>query len=400
MKLARIIRASFRILFAHRMRAILALSSVSIGVAAVLLTAAIGAGAQQQVEERMNAIGTNLIVVRPAQVERLVSRTAIRGVVSTLKPDDFLAIATLPFVAAAAPGVDRPVRAKVGNSVTVTKVLGTSPAFPAVRNFRVRSGRFFDADDDRQSRLVAVLGAQVGTALYGNDDPVGREIRLRGVPFEVIGVLESKGVLPDGSDEDNQILVPIRTALRRVINSTWLTSVYVSVNDPKKMNEAKAAITALVRERHGREDFAIQNTSRFMAMQKQATGSLTTFATGLGGIALLVGGTGILAFMMMSVKERTDEIGLRMAVGATPRDVLTGFLVEATLIAGSGWLAGVALGAIAALAVALGTKWTLAMPVEALLVTMLMVLIAGLGFGVIPARKASLMPPMVALRLR
>jgi ABC-type antimicrobial peptide transport system permease subunit len=194
--------------------------------------------------------------------------------------------------------------------------------------------------------------------------------------------------------------VPIRTALRRVINSTWLTSVYVSVNDPKKMNEAKAAITALVRERHGREDFAIQNTSKFMAMQKQAAASLTTFATGLGGIALLVGGTGILAFMMMSVKERTDEIGLRMAVGATPRDVLTGFLVEATLIAGSGWLAGVALGAIAAVTVVLATKWTLAVPVEALLVTMMMVLVAGLGFGVVPARKAARMPPMVALRLR
>ncbi len=400
MKLARIIRASFRILFAHRMRAALALSSVSIGVAAVLLTAAIGAGAQQQVAEKTAAIGTNLIVVRPAQVERLASRATIRGTVTTLKPDDSLAIATLPCVAAAAPGAERQVRAKAGNNTTATKVLGTSPAFPVIRNFRVQAGRFFDDDDDRQARRVAVLGAQVATALFDGGDGVGKEIRVRGVIFEVIGVLEAKGVLPDGSDEDNQILVPIRTALRRVINTTWLTSVFVRVNDPKKMAEARTEITSLVRERHGRNDFAIQSTSKFLAMQKQAAESLTTFATGLGGMALLVGGTGILAFMMMSVKERTDEIGLRMAVGATPRDVLTGFLVEATLIAGTGWLAGLALGGMAAVTVVLATKWTLAVPVEALLGTMLMVLIAGLGFGVVPARKASLLPPMVALRLR
>ena len=166
------------------------------------------------------------------------------------------------------------------------------------------------------------------------------------------------------------------------------------------MDAARDAIASTVHARHGRDDFAIQNTAKAMAMQKQAAASLTTFATGLGGIALLVGGTGILAFMMMSVKERTDEIGLRMAVGATPRDVLTGFLVEATLIAGSGWLAGVGLAAVAMVTLALATKWTVAFPLEALLVTMAMVLIAGLGFGVVPARKAALLPPMEALRLR
>ncbi len=194
--------------------------------------------------------------------------------------------------------------------------------------------------------------------------------------------------------------MPIRTALRRVLNDTWLTSVFVSARDPSKMDEARAAITTLLRARHGRDDFSLQNTTKFVAMQKQAADSLTWFGTGLGAVALLVGGTGILALMMMSVKERTSEIGLRMAVGATPRDVLVQFLFEATLLAGGGWVAGLVLGAIGAAAIALGTEWTLAVPRDALVLSLAMVLVAGLGFGALPARKASLQPPMAALRSR
>ncbi len=398
MNFRRSARLSIRALFAHKVRAILALTSVSIGVTAVLLTSAIGAGAQRDVVRQMETIGTNLIVVRPAQVERLASRKTIRGSVTTLKMDDYEAIAELPFVAAAAPGIERPVRAKAGTVATMTKVLGTSPAFPAVRNFRVSAGRFFDADDDRRARRVAVLGARVAEALFENTNPIGRDIRVRGIVFEVIGVLEAKGTSPDGADEDNQILVPTKTALRRVANATWLTSVFVSVKDPDAIDEARARITELVRSRHGREDFSIQNTAMFLSMQKQTAGFLTMLAAGLGGIALLVGGTGTLALMLMSVKERTREIGLRMALGATPRDILTQFLFEATLLATGGWAAGLAIGAVGAVVVALGTEWKLAVPFEALFASAAMVVITGLGFGAFPARKASLMPPMEALR--
>jgi putative ABC transport system permease protein len=241
---------------------------------------------------------------------------------------------------------------------------------------------------------------RVADALFESRDAVGEEIRAGGIVFEVVGVLEAKGVLPDGSDEDNQILVPIRTALRRVLNTTYITAILVSVTDPSKMDEARAQIAAVVRGRHGREDFSIQNTLKFVSMQKQTADFLTMLATGLGALALLVGGTGILALMMMSVKERTREIGLRMAIGATPNDILLQFLFEATLLASGGWLAGVAIGGIGAAAVALGTEWKLAVPVDALLASAAMVIIAGLGFGALPARKASLMPPIEALRSR
>src|SRR5262249_6644098 len=176
--------------------------------------------------------------------------------------------------------------------------------------------------------------------------------------------------------------------------------IYISVRDPAKMDEAKSAMTALVRARHGREDFAVQNTTKFMSMQKQTADFLGTLGLGLGGIALLVGGTGILALMMMSVKERSGEIGLRMALGATPRNILAQFLFEATLLAAGGWAAGLAVGAVGALVMKAATEWALALPVDALLASAAMVLIAGLGFGALPARRASLMPPMEALRSR
>lgn len=405
----RSIKPSIRALAAHRTRALLALASVSVGVAAVVATNAIGVGAEQQIVKRIESAGTNLLVVRPAQVKKLTARKKISGTVTTLEMSDRDAIAELPLVADAAPGAERASRVKAGSVATLTTVVGTSPAFPEVRRFRLRAGRFFDEEDNVASRRVAVLGARVGETLFGGDDPIGRDLRIRGVPYEVIGVLEPKGSVGDGGDEDNQVLIPIRTALRRVINATWLNEVFVSVTDLKKMSEAQASIGDVLRSRHrasGRAraaagsaaDFEIQDVTRFLVIQKEAADSLRFFTSGLGVLALAVGGTGILALMWLSVRERTAEIGLRMAVGARPRDVLMQFLFEATLLALGGWIAGVALAMLAAIGVALTTRWTIVVPVDALMVSLAMVLFIGLGFGAWPARTASRLPPMGALR--
>ena len=398
MRLRRRFGMSLRALFAHKVRAALAMTSVAAGVAAVLLTSAIGTGAQQEVVKKIETMGTNLLIVRPAQVERLASRKTIRGVVTTLVPEDAEAIAALPTVGSAAPGVDRPVRVKAGAFTSVTKVLGTTPPFLRIRNFRVHEGRFLDDADDLQR--VAVLGARTAEALFPEGGAAGGEIRIRGVPFEVIGVLEAKGVTPDGGDEDNQVIVPFRTAMRRVFNTTWLTTIYVtawSAEAAPSLSNSRADIHQLLVARHGREDFSVQNTTKFLSMQKQTADFLTLLGTGLGAIALIVGGGGILALMLMSVRERTSEIGLRIAVGATPNDILVQFLFEATLLALGGWMAGFAIGSIGAVAVALGTEWTLAVPVNALLASIAMVVVAGLGFGAFPARKAALLPPIEAL---
>jgi putative ABC transport system permease protein len=398
MRFRRSLRPSLRAIFAHRARATLALTSVSVGVAAVVVTSAIGTGAQREIARRIESTGSNLLVVRPAQVKRLVARKTVRGVVTSLVLDDYDAIAKLTPVAAAAPGAEGNLRVKAGSAAMTTKVLGTSSAFPDVRRFRLRAGRFFDADDDRRASRVAVLGARVSETLFPGENPVGQEMRIRGVPFEVIGVLQAKGAIGDAGDEDDQVLVPIGTALRRVFNSTWLTTVFVSVADVAEMPKAEAEIGTLLRARHRKpDDFEVQNLTRFLAIQKETADSLTLLTTGLAALALLVGGTGILALMLLSVKERTGEIGLRRAVGATPRDILVQFLFEATLLAFGGWTLGVVVGACGAAAVAFSTRWTIGVPIEALLASFAMAATTGLGFGAYPARTASRMPPIEAL---
>jgi putative ABC transport system permease protein len=402
MRLRRSLGLSLAALGAHRLRAALAVAGVAAGVGAVVLTSALGRGVAAEVGRKVEAMGTNLLVVRPAPARKLAARRQVAGFVTTLRPEDAAALGELALVAAAAPSAEAPARVEAGAAAMMTKVVGTTSAFPAVRNFRLRAGRFFDDEDDRAARRVAVLGARVAATLFGDEEPVGRPLRIRGVPFDVVGVLAPKGVLADG-DEDDQVLVPLRTVLRRVLNARSLSAVYVSVAETDAMGDGRRDVRALLRERHGTgsperaDDFEVQDAARFYALQQQTAASLELVATGLAGLALVVGGTGILALMLTSVRERRREIGLRMAVGARPRDVLAQFLLESTLLSLAGWVAGLAGAALGALGVVLALRWTLAVPVAALLASLAMALTIGLGFGAVPARRASLLPPVQAL---
>jgi putative ABC transport system permease protein len=249
---------------------------------------------------------------------------------------------------------------------------------------------------------VAVLGSRIARALCPDEDAVGRAIRLRGLPFEVIGVLEPKGIQADGSDQDGNVFIPIRTALRRVFNTTWLSAVFVSVDERPRMDATAAAVRAVLRERHrlppgAADDFQVQDQVRLLAMQQAAVQSLTWLTAGLAAVSLLVGGAGIFALMFLSVKERTAEIGLRMAVGARPRDVLLQFLGEAAVLAVGGWLVGALAAVLGGLGVALGTEWKVAFPAGAAAASLAMALVTGLGFGALPAGKAARLPPIRAL---
>jgi len=393
MRLRRSIALSLRALFAHRLRAALAIASVSAGVAAVVFASGLGIGAARELQRNIESLGTNLLVVRPAQVKKVVVRKTIKGAVTTLRLDDVEAIGQLAIVTGVAPGIEGNLRVKADDAATVTKVFGTTTSFPIVRRFRVRSGRFFDDDDDRASRRVVVLGDRVATLLFPDDDPVGRTVRIRGAVFEIIGVLARKGVLADG-DEDNQVMIPIRTALLRVFNVTSLTSVFITARD---VDDAIREIDALLRERHRTDDFEIQNVSRLYSMQKKTTESFSFFTNALAAIALFVGGCGILALMFMSVKERTREIGLRVAVGARPRDILLQFLLESTALSLSGWLAGLLVGATGIAIVRFGSTWNAGAPIAAIVSSFVVAITIGLGFGALPARKASLVAPIEAL---
>jgi putative ABC transport system permease protein len=377
MRSARRLVHSLRALLAHRMRVALAVASIGAGVAAVVLTGAIGTGAKEEIDRRIAETGTDLLIVRSSLKTR-------RGVVMTLDMDDYAAVAALPGVERAAPSVDRPMRVKAGRIATRANVRGTTPAFLDVRRLRLRSGRFIDDSQDR----IAVLGASVAAALAID---TGADLRVRGVPYVVVGVLEAKGVSADGADEDSQVIIPIRTALRRQFNTRSIAAIFVSASEA-------APIAALLRERHGREDFAIQDATRAMNAQKETAAMLTSLGTALGALALAVGGTGIFALMSMSVRERRAEIGLRMAVGATPNDVLLQFLGEATLLAMGGWLCGMGIAAAGAAVVAEAAEWKVGVPAEALVASAAMVLLAGVASGALPARRAALLPPLEALR--
>ena len=403
MRLGRALSVSWRALTAHRLRTALALTSVSAGVTAVVLIGAIAAGAARSIDRQIQSMGANLLVVRPAEMKRFVGRKEVSGLATTLTPDDYEMVAALPGVARAAPGIDANAKVKGGNVTTPALVVGTTPAFTEVRRFTVRSGRFFDADDDRHARRVAVLGARVAEALFEGEG-TGRQLRIRGVPFDIVGVLAAKGVLADG-DEDNRVLVPMRTGLRRVLNVAWLTAIYISVRDPADVTAVEARIDTALGARHrpmadGRPDFEVQDATRYFTLQRRMSRSLQSLGVGIGGVALLLGGTGIMAVMLMSVKERTGEIGLRVAVGARPRDIVNQFLMESTALSLGGWIGGMLAAGLGALGLGLGTTLALAPPSAAIGGSFLMAIVVGLLFGAWPAHRASIIPPIRALAQR
>jgi putative ABC transport system permease protein len=402
-RLVRLLRQGLRSVLVHRTRSVLAATGVAVGIAAVVVTSAAGEGARAEVTRAMGEMGPRMLVVRPAQARRSASRREVQGLAASLRLEDREAIEELALVEEAAPAVEGPRRVRSPAGALVTKVMGTEPAFPRVRGFRLASGRFLDDEDDRQRRRVAVLGARVARLLFPGEDPVGREVRIGRVPFQVIGTLAERGASAGGMDEDTQVLVPVRTALRRVFNVRALTNVFVTVADERDTARARDEISALLRERHrldrhGRpDDFAVQDQAKLLATTRQAARTLTLATTGLAAISLLIGGTGILALMLLSVRERTSEIGLRLAVGARARDVLVQFLGEATVLAAAGGAAGVVLGAAGAAAVAAATSWPARVSWSAALVALALSVAVGLGAGLLPALGAARLPPQAAL---
>jgi putative ABC transport system permease protein len=375
-------------------------------VASVLVTSGAGRAARRQVEASLGSVTPDLLVVRPAEVKRLVARRTVRGFATTLRREDAEAIADLAGVAAVSPAAEARGIVKSETSSTPGRVLGTAPSYAALRRFRLAEGRFFDADDERASARVAVLGARVARSLFGDGSALGRTVRVGRVPFEVIGVLEARGAAAGGADEDDLVAVPLSTALRRVLNATSLSTVFVSLHDPRTAPRSEREIRELLRLRHRLEargaadDFEVQGQEKMASMQRTTAASLTTLTRGLAAVALAVGGAGILTLMLLAVRERSAEIGLRIAVGATPPDVLLQFLAEAAVLGLGGGAAGALLGLIGAAALARATGWSVSPPASAYALSLGTSLAVGLAFGAAPAWLASRVPPAEALAAR
>jgi len=405
MKITRSIRVSRKQLAAHKLRTALALLGIVIGVSAVIIMVAIGNGAQEQVLSKIEAMGTNLLIINAGQVQKSAGRQQIRGTVTTLTLEDVEAIGReCSAVNAAAPLQSKKMQVKYGNLSTNTAVVGTTAEFQKVRNFHVATGAFFTDEENLASRRAAILGHTVVKNLFEGSNPVGETIRVGKVTFEVIGVMESKGVDLNGADQDDQIFIPIRTALRRVFNLPYINTVNVQATSAETMGRAVTQITEILRDRHRLnkqqkpDDFTIQNQADLLEAQRETTDTFTMLIGSIAGVSLLVGGIGILAIMLIAIRERTNEIGLRMAVGASRKDIMTQFVIEASILGVGGGLVGILLGILGAFFVRIGTSWAVSISPDSVGLAFGFSLLVGLFFGVYPARRASLLDPITALR--
>jgi len=405
MKITRSLKISRKQLLAHKLRTALALVGIIIGVSAVIIMVALGNGAQHEVLSKIEAMGTNLLIVNAGQVQKTAGRMQVRGIVTTLKIEDAEALEERSSVIRfAVPVQSQKIQVKYGNLSTSTTIVGTTPAFTMVRNFKIKKGYFFSEEENRASRRVAVLGQTVVNNLFNGANPVGESIRIGKIPFEIIGVMESKGVDLNGFDQDDQIFIPVKTALRRVFNLSYINSISVQAIDPEKMAEAEQHIRELLRERHRLnkreqpDDFTIQSQTDLLDTQRETTDTFTMLITSIAGISLLVGGIGILAIMLIAIRERTNEIGLRMAVGASRKEISIQFVIESAILSIGGGILGIFIGIVVALIIAAGTKWATSISFTSILYSFGFSLLIGLFFGVYPARKAARLDPIVALR--
>ncbi len=405
MRLGRNLKISGKQLIAHKMRTFLALLGIIIGVSAVILMVSVGKGAQKTVLSRINDMGTNLLVVSAGQIRRFAGRREIRGTATTLTLADAEAVLENCYsVNRIAPVQSKKMQVKYGSYSSNTAITGTTPDYKHVRNFQVEEGEFFNEEENTAGIRVAVLGRSVWRNLFEDEDPIGEIIRIGRVPFEVIGVMEGKGVDLSGVDQDDQIFIPIRTAMRRVFNMTYIGSINIEAVSKEKMEPAVEEIRELLRERHrmhrlGKpDDFTIQSQADLLEAEKETTETFTTLIGSIAAVSLLVGGIGILAIMLLAVKERTNEIGLRMSVGASRKDILVQFIFEAAILGFGGGTAGILAGISGSLIIGAATAWPTAVTWPSIALSFGFSLIVGLFFGVYPARRASLLDPIVALR--
>ena len=403
MRIRRNLLLSWEILAAHKLRTFLSVMGIIIGVAAVVLIVSMGRGAEERILSRIRSMGTNVIIVRAGQVRLIAGRQRQMNTVNTLVPSDARAIAEeCPSVASAAASIGRKMPVKWGAGSIVTKVGGTSAEGFWIRNITIRSGRRFDPQEGRAARRVAILGHTVTRDLFGYADPIGLQVRIRRVPFEVIGVAAPKGVDVNGDDQDDVIFVPLRTAMRRLFNVAYVEAVCVQARDAQASKLAEEEARNLLRQRHRLrdkpDDFTIQNQVILLETEREMSRSMSLLISSVAGISLLVGGIGILAVMLISVRERTPEIGLRRAVGALRRDIRNQFLVEAGLIAGPGGVLGAVFGVCAALAMSGLGYWEAIISWPAGAVAFVFSVSLGMVFGIYPAMRAARLEPIQALR--
>lgn len=394
---------AFTALYANKLRSLLTMLGIIIGVGAVIAMVSIGMGVRSNVQASIASLGSNMLIVSPGSSNRGGPRGAA-GSMQTLKYDDAKAIQgkirNIDFVS---PSVSGSYQVVNGNQNWNTSVQGVTPEYMDIKSLTVGSGSFISTDNMNRRDRVAVIGATVAENLFGEENPVGRNIRVNNQPFRVIGLLESKGQSSMGQDQDDVMIIPLTTAQERMLGITYVQSISVQVKDATFMDQVQSDIETLLRQRHrivgGKEDdFHVRNLTSLMETMTQTTTMITLLLGSVAGISLIVGGIGIMNIMMVSVTERTREIGIRKALGATFNNIMMQFLIESVVIGVIGGLIGIVAGCCLSYAIAAVGDFTTVITWLPIFVSFTFSVGIGLLFGILPARKAARLDPIEALR--
>ena len=398
-----ILKVAFRALRRNKLRTALTMLGIVIGVGAVIAMVGIGNGAKAQVESRIAALGQNVIMVFSGSITRGGAHTGFGGA-GTLTVEDALAMQKeVPGVSAVSPEVRSSAQIMAGNNNWSTSLMGEGVDYLTIRQWDLSDGAMFTEADTRASAKVCVLGKTTADKLFPDEDPIGKVIRIKNVPVKVLGVLKSKGVSMFGSDQDDTVLMPYTTAMKRFAGVTTLRSINVQAATAGQMAEVQKSITDLLRQRHriqgGRDDdFMLRNQQELAETMSATTEVMTALLAAIASVSLLVGGIGIMNIMLVSVTERTREIGIRMAVGARGRDILLQFLIEAVVLSSTGGLLGVLLGVGGARLITMIKEWPTLVSANSIIIAFVFSAAVGVFFGFYPARKASQLDPIDALR--
>ncbi len=403
MKILNVLLSAFRALQRNKMRSFLTMLGIIIGVGAVIAMLAIGQGAEYSVKEQIAALGTNVLMVFPGAQQQAGVRTAA-GSATTLTEDDALAISKeCPAVQYISPGAFAGGQVIAGNLNWSTSVQGTGADYLQIREWPIEYGDFFTDQDVKAATKVCILGKTVADNLFPDSSPVDQTIRIRNVPFRVIGVLSKKGQNAMGQDQDDVIIAPYTTVIRRLAHWPNLRFILVSAVSLKDIPAAQAQISGLLRMRHKiqpyeADDFTIRNQADLANTATATTEILTILLASIASVSLLVGGIGIMNIMLVSVTERTREIGIRMSIGARARDILTQFLIEALVLSLLGGITGIILGVVGSHIISSLAKWPTIITAFSIVLSFGFSIAIGIFFGFYPARKAALLNPIDALR--
>ena len=401
--IAAIFKMAIRALARNKARSALTMLGIIIGVASVIAMVSLGQGAQKLVQDQISSMGTNLLIVQ-AGSQRSGGMRGGAGTSTTLTPDDLTAILRdVPSIAAGTPSITASVPLVAANQNWTTRAEGVDVGYPSIRVRAVSQGLFFTDADVRSAARVAVIGTTVSNALFPGQDPVGQTMRVRNLTFRVIGVLQSKGQSQMGQDQDDTLLMPYTTVMKKLLATNYISSIQLSAVSQDVTADAVRDVTTLLRARHNlrtgqEDDFAVRNLSDVAETAAETSRVMTMLLSGIAAVSLLVGGIGIMNIMLVSVTERTREIGIRMAVGARAKHVQAQFLIESLVLGLLGGLTGIVVGVATAYGLSYAFGWAQSLSPTAMFGSAIFSMLIGIFFGYYPAQKAAALDPIEALR--